>query len=58
MPKFVIKQIHTSAVYFEIEADSQEEALELLDRGYESPSLEDFLFHNDRSDWEITVDEE
>jgi hypothetical protein len=58
MPKtFIIKQLHTFEHYYEIEAETAEEALFKLQTEFNVPVLEEFHHMNDRQDWEISLDE-
>ena len=56
MPKYVIKQLHTFEYYYEIEANSVDEALFKLQSETHEPTLEEFHHMNDRQDWEVSLD--
>lgn len=55
MKTFVIKQLHTFEYFYEIEAETEEEALFKLQSEAHEPTLEEFHSMNDRQDWEVSV---
>lgn len=56
MKTFIIKQMHTFEYYYEIEADSKEDALFKLQAEAHEPILEEFHSMNGRQDWEVSLD--